>query len=65
MEMQALVESPGARPGTMLGTNCRYAPCEVAGTQTDIGRFVPMRAGGVDRGRLVGDRLNCDHREVC
>jgi threonylcarbamoyladenosine tRNA methylthiotransferase MtaB len=65
MKMQALVESPGQRSGTMLGTNCRYAPCEVAGTTADIGRFVPMQAESVADGRLRGERLPAGHHEVC
>jgi len=65
MKMQALVESPGEHTGRMLGTNCRYAPCEVAGTTADIGRFVPMQAGSVVDGRLLGERLPVGHHELC
>lgn len=65
LETQALVESTGQRAGTMLGTNCRYAPCEVAGTRADIGRLVLMRAGGVAQGRLIGERLAADGSQAC
>ena len=53
--LQVLVETPLAdRPGRLLGTSGRYAPVEFAGAEDLIGRLVPVTAGAVADGRILG-----------
>ncbi|MEX0677129.1 MAG: tRNA (N(6)-L-threonylcarbamoyladenosine(37)-C(2))-methylthiotransferase MtaB [Pirellulales bacterium] len=45
--LEVLVESVARRPGRVLGTSCRYAPVELTGTASDVGRLIPVEAGAV------------------
>jgi tRNA A37 methylthiotransferase MiaB len=54
--LEVLVESTDGVAGTAAGTSCRYAPVEVAGDESDIGRFVLATAGRVADGRIVAQR---------
>jgi threonylcarbamoyladenosine tRNA methylthiotransferase MtaB len=51
--LRVLVESPSENEGQMLGTACRYAPIEFAGT-TDLARqFVDLTPHSLRDGRLL------------
>lgn len=52
--LQLLVESPGPhRPGTLLGTACRYVPVQIAGPPELAGHLVSARVEVVDRHALL------------
>lgn len=55
--LEVLVESPGARPGTVIGTSCRYLPVVLAGQSDDVGRFVPAVGGRMVDGHLEAGRI--------
>lgn len=51
-QLDVLIESTGEQPSRMLGTACRYAPVELAGTAADVGSLVAVEAGTVRDGRI-------------
>jgi threonylcarbamoyladenosine tRNA methylthiotransferase MtaB len=52
--LRVLVESPVKdRPGSMVGTACRYAPVELPGSIAMRKQFANVRAGMVSEGRLL------------
>jgi threonylcarbamoyladenosine tRNA methylthiotransferase MtaB len=52
--LRVLVESPVKdRPGSMVGTACRYAPVELPGNVAMRKQFADVRAGMVSDGRLL------------
>lgn len=53
-ELEVLIESSDAsRPDWLVGTSCRYAPVEVPGNSTQIGRLAPIRIQKLAKGRLI------------
>jgi threonylcarbamoyladenosine tRNA methylthiotransferase MtaB len=53
-QLEVLVESAAERPGYVVGTSCRYAPCELPGTAERVGQFVRATAGAVLNGHIQG-----------
>lgn len=53
-QLEVLVESLSERPGYVVGTSCRYAPCELPGTADLVGQFVRTTAGAARNGRIQG-----------
>jgi threonylcarbamoyladenosine tRNA methylthiotransferase MtaB len=51
--LRVLVESPSQRPGYVVGTSCRYAPVEVPGDLTMLGRFQNAVPTAVSGGHLT------------
>jgi threonylcarbamoyladenosine tRNA methylthiotransferase MtaB len=63
MALRVLIESAangdGAGEGVTIGTSCRYAPVEIAGSNDGVGRLVEIIAGPVKDGRLTAaGRIN-------
>jgi threonylcarbamoyladenosine tRNA methylthiotransferase MtaB len=51
--LQVLVETAAAdRPGTLVGTACRYVPVELPGGPERLGRLVRVTAGSAAGGRI-------------
>jgi len=51
-ELEVLAESHGEKPRTLVGTASRYAPVELPGEASDVGRLVRATADCVIDGRL-------------
>jgi threonylcarbamoyladenosine tRNA methylthiotransferase MtaB len=50
--LEVLVESTAMRPGRVVGTSCRYAPVELAGSAADVGRLLLATAGTLIDGTI-------------
>jgi threonylcarbamoyladenosine tRNA methylthiotransferase MtaB len=56
-QLRVLIEAASAPAATtLIGTSCRYAPVEIDGPMSLIGRFVDVTAGDVVDGHLRGER---------
>ena len=59
-ELEVLVEGISRkRPGWVHGSDRRYAPVEVPGTNHDIGRFVSARGEAASRQTVTATRVEC------
>jgi threonylcarbamoyladenosine tRNA methylthiotransferase MtaB len=56
-ELEVLVESPGATPGSVIGTACRYAPVELPGEESLVRGFVRAIARQVGDDRLLAQPI--------
>jgi len=56
--LRVLVESSADdQPGRMVGTSCRYAPVELLGNESLVGKIVDVKAREIGDGRIVGQGL--------
>ena len=56
-ELEVLVESPGATPGSVIGTACRYTPVELPGDESCVRNFVRAIACQVADDRLLAQSI--------
>ena len=52
-ELEVLVESPAATPGSVMGTACRYATVEMPGDESQVRHFVRATARAVSDDRIL------------
>ena len=60
-ELEVLVEGPADRLGFVGGTSCRYAPVDLRGSASLVGRFVRVVADATVDGRIQGSLVDANY----